>query len=91
MSFVLESVTKPARTNQFHSELEYLWGKLAEDVSKHKTSKVRKVMFEEYLIPFGSIRILVLVVLQFFIEFIGKVVNPFHSLSIVLQHGGFQV
>lgn len=41
MSFVLESVTKPARTNQFHSELEYIWGKLAEDVSKHKTSKVR--------------------------------------------------
>eukprot|EP00795_Rhopilema_esculentum_P013228 gene13228-4048_t len=39
MSFVLESVSKPARTNQFHSELEYLWGKLAEDVSKHRSSK----------------------------------------------------
>ena len=39
-SFVLESVVKPAKTNQFHSELEFLWGKLAEDVSKHKSGKV---------------------------------------------------
>ena len=49
MSFVLESVSKPARTNQFHSELEYLWGKLAEDVSKHRSSKVSVILFLETL------------------------------------------
>eukprot|EP00794_Sanderia_malayensis_P017542 gene17542-19292_t len=37
MSFLLESISKPVRTNQFHSELEYLWGKLADDVSRHKS------------------------------------------------------
>ena len=37
---MLESIVKPARTNQFHSELEFLWGKLAEDILKHKSSKV---------------------------------------------------
>ena len=40
---MLESMVKPARTNQFHSELEFLWGKLAEDILKHKNSKVRKL------------------------------------------------
>ena len=64
MSFVLESVTKPARTNQFHSELEYLWGKLAEDVSKHKTSKVGK----QYLNI--VVYVLVAIVLQLLTEFI---------------------
>ena len=33
-------MVKPARTNQFHSELEFLWGKLAEDILKHKSGKV---------------------------------------------------
>jgi len=39
-SFVLQSMVKPARTNQFHSELEFLWGKLAEDILKHRSGKV---------------------------------------------------
>lgn len=39
ISFLLESSARPARTNQFTPELEYLWGKLSDDVMKQKNIK----------------------------------------------------